>query len=248
VEGFAEKVQQAGTEQDDVMHDAAGTASEQATSYYLTGKNCFDFISAFCVSVVLLIPVLLIILIIEIKDFGNPFYVQKRIGKDGKEISVWKFRSMIKGADNLEKMLTKEQLEEYRKEYKLKDDPRLLGYKKPGDGTKCFGAKLRRMSLDELPQIFINILIKRNMSVIGPRPLVKEELAKYYTLAEQKQLTSIKPGLTGYWQAYARNNSTYESGERQKMELHYVENMSVGLDVKILVQTVVSVVRKTGAV
>lgn len=220
----------------------------QATKGYFVAKQCFDFLSSLCASVILIIPILIIMLIIISKDFGNPFYVQKRIGKDGKEISVWKFRSMVKDADNLEKMLTDEQLVEYKKEYKLKDDPRLLGYKKPGDGSKCFGAKLRRMSLDELPQILINICLKRNMSVIGPRPLLADELEKHYSKDEQKQITSIKPGLTGYWQAYARNNSTYESGERQKMELYYIENISVMLDIKILAQTVVSVVKKNGAV
>lgn len=243
-------------DEDVMIHSVTGKAEPykeygqagQAARGYFAAKQCFDFLSSLCASVILIIPILIIMLIIMSKDFGNPFYVQKRIGKDGREISVWKFRSMIKDADDLEKMLTDEQLEEYKKEYKLKDDPRLLGYKKPGDGSKCFGAKLRRMSLDELPQILINICLKRDMSVIGPRPLLADELEKHYSEDEQKQITSIKPGLTGYWQAYARNSSTYESGERQKMELYYIENMSPALDIKILAQTVVSVVKKRGAV
>ena len=79
----------------------------------------------------------------SVKGFGNPFYKQKRVGKKGKTLKIWKFRSMKKGADNLQKMLTPEQYEEYLKEYKLDDDPRLIGYKKSGDGKdgKCFGAK-----------------------------------------------------------------------------------------------------------
>lgn len=247
--------------EDVMLHSVTGKAADrpaggsyraygqtrQAARGYHAAKQCFDFLFSLCVSIILIIPILVIMLIIMSKDFGNPFYIQKRIGKDGKEIFVWKFRSMVKGADNLEAMLTDEQVAEYKKEYKLKDDPRLLGYKKPGDGSKCFGAKLRRMSLDELPQILINICLKRDMSVIGPRPLLADELEKYYSEDEQKRITSIKPGLTGYWQAYARNDSIYESGERQKMELHYIENMSPVLDMKILAQTVVSVVKKNGA-
>lgn len=210
-------------------------------------KRSFDFLSSLCVSIVLIIPLAVIALIIFIQDPGNPFYAQKRVGKDGKELRVMKFRSMKVGADDLEKILTPEQLEEYRREYKLKDDPRLIGYKKPGDGTKCFGALIRRASIDELPQIVYNICFKGDMSVVGPRPILREELEQNYSPAEQTALLSVKPGLTGYWQAYARNNATYETGERQRMELYYVQNRSLILDIKILLQTVISVIRKTGA-
>lgn len=214
---------------------------------YLFFKRCFDFISSLFVSLILLLPMLIIALIIIIKDFGNPFYAQKRVGQHGKDLLVYKFRSMRLGADNLERMLTPEQLEEYKKEYKLKDDPRLIGYKKPGDGNSCFGAMIRKTSLDELAQILMNICIKGDMSVVGPRPILREELEKNYTPEEQQLLLSVKPGLTGYWQAYARNNATYESGERQKMELHYVYHRSFMLDVKIIFQTIISVFKRSGA-
>lgn len=214
---------------------------------YLIVKRCFDFLSSACVSLLLLVPMTLIALMIVVKDPGSPFYMQKRVGKDGKEIGVLKFRSMRKGADHLEEMLTPEQLEQYKKEYKLDDDPRLIGYEKPGDGDKCFGAFIRRTSLDELPQIIWNICIKGNMSVVGPRPILQDELEENYSPEEQKLLLSVKPGLTGYWQAYARNNATYETRERQKMELFYVRNRSLWLDVKIILQTVVSVLHKAGA-
>lgn len=210
-------------------------------------KRCFDFISSLFASIILIIPVAVIAIMIAVKDPGNPFYRQKRVGKDGQDIYVLKFRSMKIGADHLEEMLTPEQLEEYRREYKLKDDPRLIGYQKAGDGTRCFGAMIRRTSLDELPQIIYNICLRGNMSVIGPRPLLRDELEEHYSQAEQCMFTSIKPGLTGYWQAYARNNATYETGERQRMELYYVQNRSVKLDIRILFQTVISVIRKTGA-
>ena len=214
---------------------------------YLVLKRGFDFLAALCVSFVLLVPITVIALIIVLKDPGNPFYMQKRVGRKGKTVGVLKFRSMKNGADDLEKMLTPEQLEEYRKEYKLEDDPRLIGYQKPGDSKKCFGGVIRRTSLDELPQIFWNICIKGNMSVVGPRPILADELEENYTKEEQQLLLSIKPGLTGYWQAYARNDATYETGKRQQMELYYVQNCSVWLDIKILFATVKAVVSGKGA-
>lgn len=219
----------------------------QVDVLYCVVKGCFDFLSSLVASVLLLIPLLVLALLVMIKDFGNPFYVQKRVGQNGKDLKVVKLRSMKKGADRLENMLTPAQLEEYRREYKLKDDPRLIGYKKPGDSHKCFGEFIRKASLDELPQIVWNIFIKRNMSVVGPRPILREELEKNYTPEQQALLLSVKPGLTGYWQAYARNDVTYETGERQSMELYYVKNRSLWLDIKILFATVEAVLRKRGA-
>lgn len=210
-------------------------------------KRAFDVVSSFCVSLVLLIPVIIISVIIVAKDGWSPFYQHKRVGRNGKVLPVYKFRSMKQGSDKLEEVLTPEQLAEYKKEYKLKDDPRLIGYKNPGDGDKCFGAKLRRLSLDELPQIMMNILIKGDMSVVGPRPIIQNELEENYTPEEQKLLLSVKPGLTGYWQAYARNNVGYGNGERQKMELFYVHNRSFLLDMKILFKTVFAVLKRNGA-
>ena len=109
---------------------------------------------------------------------------------------------MKPGADKLEDFLTPEQLEQYMKEYKLDPDPRITS----------LGHFLRKSSLDELPQLF-NIL-RGDMSIVGPRPLQVPELAVNYTPEEQKQLLSVRPGLTGYWQASSRNESTYSSGER----------------------------------
>ena len=191
---------------------------------------------------------LVIALLIMVKDFGNPFYVHKRVGQDGREIGVVKFRSMKIGADRLKKTLTQEQLEEYHREFKLRDDPRLIGYQKPGDGQKCFGAFLRRSSLDELPQILWNICVKGDMSVVGPRPVLREELRQNYTPKERRQFLSVKPGLTGYWQAYARNDAEYETGERQSMELYYVEHQSFWLDLKIIFKTIAVVLCGKGAV
>ncbi len=209
-------------------------------------KRVFDIVLSLIASILLIIPLAIISFCIVAKDSGNPFYLHKRVGKNSGEIFVCKIRSMKRGSDDLEKMLTPEQLAEYKKEYKLKDDPRLIGYKSAGDGQKCFGAKIRRMSIDELPQIPVNILIKGNMSIVGPRPILQSELEENYTPEEQKLLLSVKPGLTGYWQAYARNNAEYSNGERQKMELYYVKNRSFLLDIKIIFKTVGTVLRKNG--
>ena len=214
---------------------------------YLVVKRVFDFLSALCVSVVLLIPLIILAILVVLKDFGSPFYVQKRVGQYGKVLPIAKLRSMKKGADKLENILTQEQLEEYYREYKLSDDPRLIGYKKAGDSAKCFGGIIRKSSLDELPQIVWNICIKGNMSVVGPRPILREELEQNYTKEEQQLLLSVKPGLTGYWQAYARNDATYETGKRQQMELHYVKHCSLKMDIQIIFATVKAVLTGRGA-
>lgn len=210
-------------------------------------KRTFDIVFSVLASIVLLIPILIIAIIIMLKDPGNPFYLHTRVGKDRKPIKILKLRSMRKGADKLENMLTPKQLEEYSREYKIQDDPRLIGWKKTGDGSKCFGARVRQFSLDEIMQIPYNILIKNDLSLVGPRPIMEDELMANYTPEEQKILLSVKPGLTGYWQAYARNNAKYETGERQKMELYYIERRSFLMDIKIILATVSAVVRKNGA-
>lgn len=214
---------------------------------YLIIKRCFDFVSSLCVSIILLLPLAILALMVIVVDPGNPFYLQERVGKNGKMLHMVKLRSMRKGADQLERILTPQQLAQYKKEYKLDNDPRLIGYNDANGGHKCFGEFLRETSLDELPQIIWNICIKGDMTVVGPRPILKDELEENYTPEEQKLLLSVKPGLTGYWQAYARNNATYATGERQRMELYYAQNANVWLDIKILYATVGAVLKKQGA-
>ena len=228
----------------DDVSGAGPTVSDSRAYKFI--RRAFDIFASAVLSVICLLPCLIIGVMIVAKDPGSPFYKHKRVGLNGKEISVLKFRTMRRGADALEEMLTPEQMEEYKREFKLKDDPRLLGYRKAGDGEHCFGALLRRTSLDELPQIFYNVLLKGDMSFVGPRPILREELEKYYTVEEQRLLLSVKPGITGYWQTNGRNDSTYESGERQKQELYYVHNQSVALDIKILARTIHVVVHRGG--
>ena len=203
-------------------------------STYEGVKRVFD-ICASLVAIILLSPVFLLVsAFVYLGDPGPVFYGQIRIGKNGKPFKMWKFRSMYKNSDRMIDQLTPEQKKQYYTEFKIDNDPRI---------TKV-GNLLRKTSLDELPQLF-NVLFN-DMSLIGPRPLIESEIQMNYADTYQ-ELLSVKPGVTGYWQAYARNNATYQSGERQEMELYYVHHASVWLDVKILFKTVITVLKREGA-
>lgn len=184
--------------------------------------------------IIILSPLwLLIVVVIYFSDGHSPLYTQVRVGKHGRKISIYKFRSMQYQSDDLERLLTAEQLLQYKKEFKVTDDPRVTP----------IGKFLRRSSLDELPQL-LNIF-KGDISFIGPRPIVAKETEVYGE--DIVKLLCVKPGLTGYWQAYARNHATYATGERQKMELYYVDHEHVLLDMKIIVRTVGRVITGDGA-
>lgn len=188
------------------------------------------------IGVMILIPLTFIIYIANLfnKDNGPIFYFQERIGKDGKKFKICKFRTMYIDADTkLNKIL--DQDENLRKEWdehrKLKNDPRV---------TKI-GKILRKTSIDEFPN-FINVLIG-SMSLVGPRAVVPDELEKF---GEYKnKVLSVKPGVTGYWAANGRSNTTYE--ERVKMEVKYVEDFSIWLDIKLIIKTIFKVIIKEGA-
>lgn len=212
----------------------------EALPYRYRRKPLFDFakrLTDIILSGLLLLliwPVFLIIAIaIKCDDGGKVFYRHKRVGKNGKEIYIHKFRSMKKNADQLAGLLTPEQLHQYYTEFKIDNDPRI---------TKV-GNFLRKTSLDELPQIWD--IFTGKLSIIGPRPLVETETYRYY--GKRDALLSVKPGLTGYWQAYARNDVGYGDGRRQEMELYYVGNRSVWTDIKIFFKTIGSVVKRKGA-
>lgn len=181
-------------------------------------------------------PVMLIIVLLIKMDGGPAFYAQSRVGRNGRLFRLYKFRSMKPGADHLEEFLSPEELAAYRKEYKLQDDPRV----------SKLGNILRKSSLDELPQLW-NI-IRGDMSLVGPRPLLPSELTSNYTPEERQLLMSVQPGLTGYWQAVARNESCYATGERQKQELYYIGRVSFLMDIKIVFMTVKRVITGKGAV
>lgn len=188
-------------------------------------KRLFDIVFSLLV-LILFSPVYLILaLLIALSSEGPIFYVQERIGQDYKPFNCIKFRTMVSNADEIlvQMMETSPQLrQEFESSFKLKKDPRI---------TKI-GRFLRITSLDEFPQ-FWNVL-KGDMSVVGPRPLVEEELPKYGIHIEQ--VLTIKPGITGLWQVSGRNDIPYP--RRVQIDLHYVKSRTLWLDLWIILKTI----------
>lgn len=182
---------------------------------------------------VLLWPLTLLVLVAaSVSSRANPVYVQKRVGQYGRTLNILKLRTMVGDSDDVEKYLDQNQLEQWRKERKVENDPRI---------TKV-GAFLRKTSLDEIPQ-FINVLLG-HMSIIGPRPVSMEEIAWY---GEDKMLAlSCPQGITGWWQITDRNDAVWDDGSRQEAELYYVRHASLRLDAAIFVGTFKSITEKTG--
>ena len=207
----------------------------KVSTFYYFIKRVWDIFFA-VVLLLLTSPVIIVIFIILLFcGNGTPIYADKRVGKDGKTIKVLKFRSMYKDADdNPKKYLSDEQYEQFVKERKVDNDPRI---------TK-FGRIIRKTSIDELPQLF-NILAG-SMSSVGNRPITTQELEANYKEDQQKVLLSAKPGLTGWWQVSGRNNVEYYNGERQKIELEYFEKRSIGFDLKIIFKTIPAVLKQKG--
>lgn len=197
-------------------------------------KRIFDIVFSLLL-IFLLSPLLIVILILDtFSVHGNPIYSHKRLGYRGKVFKLYKFQSMKNDHRPLEKILTKEQLHQLQTEFKIDDDPRVTR----------FGKFIRKTSIDELPQLF-NVLFG-SMSFIGPRPVIDMEIELYYKDRKETFL-SVKPGITGYWQSYGRNNICYQTGERQNMELYYISHRSLWFDIKILFKTVIAVIKKDGA-
>ncbi len=202
---------------------------------YFFFKRLFDIFSSFIV-ICLISWLLLILFIVEVfATNGHPIFFDDRIGKNGKKIKVYKFRSMYYDAEtNIDKYLTPEQKEIWLRERKIDNDPRI---------TKI-GNFLRKTSLDELPQLF-NILFG-SMSVVGPRPISKKELDNFEP-EELDILFKAKPGLTGYWQVYGRSDIDFESGERQKLELEYFSKRGFWFDLGLVFKTIPAVLKEKGA-
>ena len=211
-----------------------------ASTHNLTFKTSLyikRFIDVFLIVLFspILIPVFLILMVLtKLTSRGPIFYGHKRVGKNGKEFKCWKFRSMCFDADKkLESILANnpEMRAEWEKERKFQNDPRV---------TK-FGKFLRKTSLDELPQL-INILLGQ-MSFVGPRPVTEPELDRY---GEYKDFVlSVTPGLSGMWQTSGRSDTEYE--ERIALDLYYIQNWSIWLDIWILIKTVYVVIKGRGA-
>ncbi len=202
----------------------------QLTYHFL--KRILDIAVALVGLILMAIPMALIALLIKIESPGPVFYVHHRIGKDGRPLPLYKFRSMVTNAAELMAAFTPEQKAEWEANFKLEHDPRITR----------IGKFLRRSSLDELPQL-VNVL-KGELSIVGPRPVVTKELERYGDQAGK--FLSVLPGLTGYWQAYQRSTCSYE--QRMEMELYYAENANFWWDIRIMFMTVGTVLVGRGAV
>lgn len=187
-------------------------------------KRSFDIVFSAVVCAILALPVAVLCLLVMLDSPGAPFFRQERIGLNGKKIRIWKIRSMVTDAHtNPERYMTPEQLEQWDREQKVDDDPRI---------TRA-GRFLRKTSLDELPQ-FLNVLTG-DLSVIGPRPVTMEETYEFGRARDE--FLSIKPGITGWWQVTERNDATWANGDRQMLELFYVRHASMALDLRIFIRT-----------
>ena len=192
-------------------------------------KNCVDFVGATAL-LILLLPVFVLTGVLVYFTDGTPVFYRRRVVGVAGEFDAFKFRTMRRDADSI--LASNPALQaEYQRNFKLVDDPRITR----------LGGFLRKFSLDELPQLF-NVLLGQ-MSLVGPRMITAPELTKYGI--HQEALLSSKPGLTGYWQVFGRQNVCYE--ERVRMDLHYLENWSLGMDIEILLRTPLKVLRMEGA-
>ena len=213
--------------------ESTNSFSIRKTLYFII-KRLFDI---FCslIGCIFLLPIALIVKISYLLsgDTKTIFYKQKRIGKNGKFIYIYKFRSMVPNADEVLKELLKDP--KYKKEWdenqKFENDPRI---------TKM-GKILRKTSLDEVPQ-FINVL-KGDLSLIGPRPLIEGELDAHN--GNHEIYEAVKPGITGWWAANGRSATTYE--KRLELEYYYVKHCSILLHIKPVFTPIKAVVFKTGA-
>jgi lipopolysaccharide/colanic/teichoic acid biosynthesis glycosyltransferase len=223
------------------LSSAAGQAARAKTSPsgvlldlqgpdYERSKRAIDVVAAL-LSLVLLAPLLLLIVAgIKVSGRGPILFKQKRLGRGGRLFWCYKFRTMVPDAE-AQLARRRDLLAQFHENYKIKSDPRI---------TRV-GAFLRRTSLDELPQ-FWNVL-RGDMSLIGPRPIVEPELGRYGVHASR--LLTVKPGLGGIWQVSGRSDTSYAA--RVAMDVRYIESRSLGLDLKLLIQTALVVIRGKGA-
>ena len=210
---------------------AEGAHSSSHLAYRFV-KRTFDIAFSACVIILLAVPVAILCVLIRAESSGSPIYRQRRVGWRDTPLDIFKLRTMVADADDVEKHFDTEQLEQWTRERKVDDDPRV---------TKI-GRFLRRTSLDELPQ-FLNVFAG-SMSVVGPRPVVVDELEAYG--ADTAEFLSMRPGITGWWQVSARNDATYADGSRQQMELYYVRNASAALDLRVFLGTFKAIFKRTG--
>ncbi|WP_314319808.1 sugar transferase [Paucilactobacillus nenjiangensis] len=194
-------------------------------------KRLFDIIASLIGIIVLSWLFLILIILIKVDDSkGSVFYYQNRVGLNGKKFRMYKFRSMVSNADQLLKEL-QDKNEVTGAMFKLKNDPRI---------TKV-GRFIRKYSLDELPQL-LNV-IQGSMSLVGPRPPLESEYAQYTDYDKQRLI--VRPGCTGAWQVGGRNDVGFD--EMVQLDLNYINHRSLFLDLKIIFQTVMIMIKPNGA-
>ena len=202
---------------------------------YRTVKRVFDIVFSSCVLAVIAIPSLVLAAAIRLESEGSPFYSQIRVGQtrpDGSltTFRMWKFRSMYKDADERLAEL-KEQNEIAGAMFKMREDPRVTR----------IGRFIRKHSIDEFPQ-FLNVFLGQ-MSVVGPRPPLPNEVAQYTEYDLQR--LAVKPGITGWWQVTERNETDFDGMVR--LDLEYIANRGILTDLKIVILTVIEVITGKGA-
>lgn len=202
---------------------------------HLPLKRLLDVVFSLAALVILSPLYLLIASMIRLTSKGKAIYYQKRIGRGGVYFHCYKFRTMYQNSEGiLQEILAKdsEKNKEWNESHKLKNDPRITP----------FGTFLRKSSLDELPQ-FWNVL-KGDLSVVGPRPVVQEEIEKHFGPKAEK-IFSIRPGITGLWQISGRSNTSYSN--RIALDEYYVEQRTFFTDLKIIVLTIPCMILRKGA-
>ncbi len=193
-------------------------------------KRIVDIVGASVIGLMVLPVLPFIALTIKATSVGPVIFRQRRLGKAGQLFWCYKFRTMVADAEDQLK-LRRDLSTQFQSNYKIKNDPRITR----------FGQFLRKSSLDELPQLY-NVL-RGDISLIGPRPIVESERVKYGVLATK--LLSVKPGLSGMWQVYGRSDTTYE--QRIAMDMNYIESRTLWLDLKLMAVTALVVLRGRGA-
>lgn len=202
---------------------------------YRAVKRAFDIVFSGCVLAVIAVPSLVLAAAIRLESEGNPFYSQIRVGRTRSDGSLttfrmWKFRSMYRDADERLAEL-KEQNEIAGAMFKMKNDPRVAK----------IGKFIRKHSIDEFPQ-FLNVFLGQ-MSVVGPRPPLPNEVAEYTEFDLQR--LAVKPGITGWWQVTERNSTGFDGMVRRDLE--YIANRGIFTDLKIVILTVIEVITGKGA-
>ena len=195
-------------------------------------KRLFDLVFSLLMSALLLIPIAILCALISLESPGSPMYTQERVGKGGRTIKIFKLRSMVADAGDVQKYLSPEQLHQWEVERKVDDDPRI---------TKV-GKFIRKTSIDELPQFFD--VLRGDMSLVGTRPPTLDEYKQYES--HHKRRLSMKPGITGLWQVSGRSDIE-DFEDVVKLDVQYIDNWSLWGDIKILFKTVWVVFAGRGA-